>query len=351
MEAVYLWTSSETGSEKRADHACDLLLRELLDDDMNISLTPPDRLVIASRESRLAMWQAKHVQALLQGLYPHCDISILGMTTKGDQILDKSLSKIGGKGLFIKELETALLEGKADLAVHSLKDVPMEMPEGFDLTAILEREDPSDAFVSNRYDSLAQMPQGSKLGTSSLRRESQVKKKYPHIEVVPLRGNLDTRLAKLDRGDFDAMILASAGLTRLELSDRIKSKISVEDSLPAAGQGALGIEILSTNTKLAQWLAPLRDVLATYQVSAERQVSRRLGGSCEIPIAAHATWDSYQTTLHLNALVANLDGTKIVDASASAVVKDYQQSIDLVNVVADILIQQGAENLIASLGK
>ena len=318
---------------------------------MNISLTPPDRLVIASRESRLAMWQAKHVQALLKGLYPHCEITILGMTTKGDQILDVSLSKIGGKGLFIKELETALLEGRADLAVHSLKDVPMEMPEGFELTAILEREDPLDAFVSNQYDTLAQMPKGAKLGTSSLRRQAQVMKKYPHIEVVPLRGNLDTRLAKLDRGEFDAMILAAAGLTRLGLTSRIKSTIPAQDSLPAAGQGALGIEILSNNTVLAQQLAPLRDVLATYQVSAERQVSRRLGGSCEIPIAAYATWASDQTELHLNALVANIDGTEVVAAKDSAQVKDMEDAIALGNRIADQLIADGAQQIIASLGK
>jgi len=311
---------------------------------------PPEKLVIASRESRLAMWQAKHVQALLQGLYPLCEITILGMTTKGDEILDKSLSKIGGKGLFIKELENALLDGSADLAVHSLKDVPMEMPVGFELAAILEREDPSDAFVSNEYDSLKQMPQGSKLGTSSLRREAQIKKNFPHIEVVPLRGNLDTRLAKLDRGEFDAMILATAGLTRLELATRIKMRILPEDMLPAAGQGALGIEILA-NKILAEQLSPLRDVLATYQVNAERQVSRRLGGSCEIPIAAYATWDNYQTTLHLKALVANMDGTHIIESTSSALVKDFQQAIDLGNLVADSLIEDGAEQLIADLGK
>ena len=297
------------------------------------------------------MWQAKHVQALLKGLYPQCEISILGMTTRGDQILDKSLSKIGGKGLFIKELETALLEGRADLAVHSLKDVPMEMPDGFELTAILEREDPRDAFVSNRYDSLQQMPAGSQVGTSSLRRESQIRKKFPHLNIVPLRGNLDTRLAKLDRGEFDAMILAVAGLTRLELSSRIKAKIAPEDSLPAAGQGALGIEILAQKTDVASWLAPLRDVLATYQVTAERQVSRRLGGSCEIPIAAYATWDSYQTQLHLKALVANTDGTHLIEAKANAKVTDFYQAIDLGDLVANQLIADGAQSLIANLGK
>lgn len=297
------------------------------------------------------MWQAKHVQARLQGLYPHCEISILGMTTKGDQILDISLSKIGGKGLFIKELETALFEGRADLAVHSLKDVPMEMPEGFDLTAILEREDPRDAFVSNRYETLQQMPPGALLGTSSLRREAQVRKQFPHIKVVPLRGNLDTRLAKLDRGEFDAMILAAAGLTRLDLSARIKMKIAVTDSLPAAGQGALGIEILANNTVIAQILAPLRDTRATFQVSAERQVSRRLGGSCEIPIAAYATWDEAASFLELQALVASMDGLQTVQAKAIARVENLEQAQQLGNVVADALIADGALQLIAQLGK
>lgn len=297
------------------------------------------------------MWQAKHVQARLQGLYPHCEISILGMTTKGDQILDISLSKIGGKGLFIKELETALFEGRADLAVHSLKDVPMEMPEGFALTAILEREDPRDAFVSNRYETLQQMPPGALLGTSSLRREAQVRKQFPHIKVVPLRGNLDTRLAKLDRGEFDAMILAAAGLTRLDLSARIKTKIAVTDSLPAAGQGALGIEILANNTVIAQILAPLRDSRATFQVSAERQVSRRLGGSCEIPIAAYATWDEAASFLELQALVASMDGLQTVQAKAIARVENLEHAQQLGNVVADALIADGALQLIAQLGK
>jgi hydroxymethylbilane synthase len=318
---------------------------------MNTSILPPRKLVIASRESRLAMWQARHVQEILQGLYPQCEISILGMTTRGDQILDKSLSKIGGKGLFIKELENALLEGQADLAVHSLKDVPMEMPDGFELVAILEREDPRDAFVSNRFDHLAQMPKGSTVGTSSLRRESQIRKKYPDLKIVPLRGNLDTRLAKLDRGEFDAMILAAAGLTRLGLSERIKTRITPEDSLPAAGQGALGIEILSGRSELLNWLAPLRDVLATYQVAAERQVSRRLGGSCEIPIAAFATWDTHQKNLHLKALVASIDGSQMIEASMTLGVDSYSRAIQLGNGVADDLVKQGAFQLIENLGK
>lgn len=311
---------------------------------------PPEQLVIASRESRLAMWQATHVQSRLQALYPHCQISILGMTTKGDQILDQSLSKIGGKGLFIKELETALWEKRAHLAVHSLKDVPMEMPAGFQLACIMSREDPRDAFISNRYSSLAEMPSGAVIGTSSLRRESQLRKAYPELEIVPLRGNLDTRLSKLDRGDFDAMILASAGLVRLDLENRIKCRLEPEECLPAAGQGALGIEILSGQPELESWLAPLSDLKSTYQVMAERQVSRRLGGSCEIPIAAFGQWDEKADTLQLSALVASLDGRQTVHVHSASPVASAIAAEALGNVVADQLIELGAMHLIESMG-
>jgi len=307
--------------------------------------------VIASRESRLAMWQAKHIQKLLQGIYPKCEISILGMTTRGDQILDKSLSKIGGKGLFIKELEAALLDGRADLAIHSLKDVPMEMPEGFALSAILEREDPRDAFISNRYASLKEMPEGAIVGTSSLRREAQIRRKYPHLKIVPLRGNLDTRLGKLDNGEFDAMILACAGLLRLNLESRIRERIDPVDSLPAASQGALGIEILASNQKMDAYLEPLKDQLTTLQVSAERQVSRRLGGSCEIPIAAYAKWAEDGLKLDLKALVASIDGQEIVESSQSMSVATLEAAIQLGDQVADDLIHKGAMELIAALGK
>jgi hydroxymethylbilane synthase len=297
------------------------------------------------------MWQANHIMKLLQGLYPKCEISILGMTTRGDQILDKSLSKIGGKGLFIKELESALLDGRADLAIHSLKDVPMEMPEGFTLAAVLEREDPRDAFVSNRYSTLKEMPPGAIVGTSSLRREAQIRRAYPHLNIVPLRGNLDTRLSKLDNGDFDAMILACAGLIRLNLESRIRERIDPIDSLPAASQGALGIEILAGNDKLDAYLAPLRDLSATMQVSAERQVSRRLGGSCEIPIAAYAQWQQDHKTLSLKALVASTNGKRIIDSHQSCQVASIDEATQLGNRVADDLIQQGAMELIATLGE
>jgi hydroxymethylbilane synthase len=238
----------------------------------------PAKLVIASRESRLALWQAEHIRAALQQYYPSCDVSILGMTTRGDQILDRSLSKVGGKGLFVKELEVALEEGRADLAVHSLKDVPMELPAGFTLAGITEREDARDAFVSNDYASLADLPSGAVVGTSSLRREASLRARYPHLQVAPLRGNLDTRLGKLDRGEYAAIILAAAGLQRLGLESRIRARIAVEDSLPAAGQGALGIEIRADRADLQSWLAPLLHQPTTLAVSAERAVSRVLGG-------------------------------------------------------------------------
>ena len=272
----------------------------------------PRTLVIASRESRLAMWQAEHVQAALHKLYPSCDVKIVGMTTRGDQILDRTLSKVGGKGLFVKELEQALAEGRADLAVHSLKDVPMELPEGFALTAVMEREDPRDAFVSNDYDSLAALPPGSVVGTSSLRRESMIRARYPHLDVKPLRGNLDTRLGKLDRGDYAAIILAAAGLKRLGLERRIRAYLETDLSLPAAGQGAMAIEIVSgersDGVDLRAVLAPLNHENTARAVAAERKVSRVFGASCQIPLAAHAVVEGGE--MHLRAMVATPDGRR-----------------------------------------
>jgi hydroxymethylbilane synthase len=279
----------------------------------------PATLVIASRESRLAMWQATHVRDRLAALYPGCQVSILGMTTRGDQILDRTLSKVGGKGLFVKELEVAMADGRADLAVHSLKDVPMELPEGFELAAVLEREDPRDAFVSNDYDSLALLPAGSIVGTSSLRRQALIAARYPNLVIKPLRGNLDTRLGKLDRGDYAAIILAAAGLKRLGLERRIRAAMSPEDSLPAAGQGAMAIEILSgpraDGVDLAALLAPLNHEATARAVSAERKVSRVFGASCQIPLAAHAVVDG--TTMHLRAMVATPDGRRSAFAESS----------------------------------
>ncbi|WP_225934282.1 MULTISPECIES: hydroxymethylbilane synthase [unclassified Cupriavidus] len=307
----------------------------------------PHKLVIASRESRLAMWQAEHVRAALQQYYPQCDVSILGMTTRGDQILDKTLSKVGGKGLFVKELEVAMAEGRADLAVHSLKDVPMELPEGFALTAVMEREDPRDALVSAQFASLDDMPAGTVVGTSSLRREAALRSRYPHLVIKPLRGNLDTRLGKLDRGEYGAIILAAAGLKRLGLGDRIRALIEPDSSLPAAGQGALGIEIRADRPELVEWLAPLNHVPTLLAVSAERAVSRRLGGSCQVPLAAHARW--HGATLQLDAFVALPDGTRNVRAHATAQVESVQSAEQLGAAVAGDLLGQGADAVLAAL--
>jgi hydroxymethylbilane synthase len=263
-------------------------------------MTP--RSVIATRESRLALWQAEHVHGLLRerlGLDPR----ILGMTTRGDQILDRALSKVGGKGLFVKELETALEEGRADLAVHSLKDVPMELPEGFVLAAVLEREDPRDAFVSNRFDSLADLPQGARVGTSSLRRVVQLLAERPDLVIEPLRGNLDTRLRKLDGEQYDAIVLAAAGLKRLGLAQRIRALFDTARMVPAAGQGALGIEVRTDAQALRAALGTLIDRHAWLATQAERAVSRALGGSCSVPLAAHATWQG--NTLHLNVMLGD----------------------------------------------
>ncbi len=245
-------------------------------------------LTIATRESRLALWQAEHVQALLSR--GGRTVKLLGMTTLGDQILDRSLSKVGGKGLFVKELETALEDGRADLAVHSLKDVPMDLPEGFSLACVMAREDPRDAFVSNRYLTLADLPQGAVVGTSSLRRTVLLKALRPDLKIEPLRGNLDTRLRKLDDGHYAAIVLAAAGLKRLGLANRIASVFETDVMLPAAGQGALGIEIRSTRHDLVAALAPLADHATWLAVAAERAVSRAMGGSCSMPLAAHAVW-------------------------------------------------------------
>ncbi|ALP62331.1 MULTISPECIES: hydroxymethylbilane synthase [Paraburkholderia] len=309
--------------------------------------TPPATLVIASRESRLAMWQAEHVRCALHKLYPSCDVKILGMTTRGDQILDRTLSKVGGKGLFVKELENALADGRADLAVHSLKDVPMELPEGFALSTIMEREDPRDAFVSNQYESLAALPSGSVVGTSSLRREAMLRTRYPELVVKPLRGNLDTRLSKLDRGDYAAIILAAAGLKRLGLGDRIRSLLDPADSLPAAGQGALGIEIRADRTDLAAWLAPLHHEHTAAAVEAERMVSRALGGSCEVPLAAYATW--HDGALHLRGVVATPDGQRVLSAQASAPAATTGAALELGREVASQLEAQGALDIVRAL--
>lgn len=303
-----------------------------------------DTLVIASRESVLAMWQAEHIRARLQALYPHKTIRIEGMTTRGDQILDKTLSKIGGKGLFIKELEQALQEGRADLAVHSIKDVPMQLPEGFLLAAITERANPLDAFVSNQYASLGQMPAGAVVGTASLRREAQIRAQYPHLQIKPLRGNVQTRLRKLDEGAFDAIILAAAGLARLGLDERIRAVLSPAESLPAAGQGALGIEIAAHRYDLLQLLNPLNHALTAACVEAERALARALDGSCQVPLAAYATVE--EGIITLRGLVGHPDGSMTLKAEAQAPLA-YADALG--RAVAKQLAEDGAHELIAAL--
>lgn len=261
------------------------------------------------------MWQAETVRARLLELYPQSTVTILGMTTRGDQILDRTLSKVGGKGLFVKELEVAMQSGEADLAVHSLKDVPMELPEGFELAAVLEREDPRDAFVSNDYASLADLPAGAVVGTSSLRRQALIAARFPQLVIQPLRGNLDTRLAKLDRGEYAAIILAAAGLKRLGMASRIRAFIEPEDSLPAPGQGAMAIEIPAGRQDLVELLAPLNHIDTERAVRAERTLSRSFGGSCQIPLAAYATVN--KESMRLRAMVATPDGQRIARAEIS----------------------------------
>lgn len=269
------------------------------------------------------MWQAEHVRDRLLALYPACDVQILGMTTRGDQILDRALSKVGGKGLFVKELEVAMDEGHADLAVHSLKDVPMDLPEGFALAAVLEREDPRDAFVSNHYASLAELPVGAVVGTSSLRRQALISARYPHLIIRPLRGNLDTRLRKLDEGEYAAIILAAAGLKRLGLPQRIRGFLAAEESLPAAGQGAMAIEIRSDRQDLFEQLQALNHLETAQAVHAERAISKAFGGSCQIPLAAFATITEGQ--MHLRAMVATPDGARAVSAQVTGTASDFEQ--------------------------
>ena len=304
----------------------------------------PARLVIASRESRLAMWQAEYVRAALQQLYPRCAVSILGMTTRGDQIVDRSLAKVGGKGLFIKELEVALRDGRADLAVHSMKDVPVDLEPDFQLAATLRRADPRDAFVSNHHAGLASLPPGAIVGTSSLRRESQIRRRYPHLVIAPLRGNLDTRLEKLDSGTYAAIVLAAAGLKRLGLDARIRAMLSPAEMLPAAGQGAMVIESLAARGDLAAWLAPLDHAPSAICVGAERAVSRALGGSCSVPLAAYAELEG--DVLRLRARVAAPDGGLLLECERSGAPADG--GLLGANVAADLL-SRGADRILDAL--
>ncbi len=276
----------------------------------------PDRIVIASRKSRLALWQSGHVRDRLAAAHPGLAVEILALSTRGDEILDRSLAKIGGKGLFVKELEAALADGRADLAVHSAKDVPVALTDDFELAAILAREDPRDAFVSNDYAALAALPRGAIVGTSSLRRESQLRSRYAGLDVQPLRGNVETRLARLDRGEYAAVVLAAAGLKRLGLAARVRAIIDPEVSVPAVGQGALAIESRAGRADVRELLAPLHDAATATCVRAERAVSRALGGSCQVPLGAYAELAGGR--LHLRGVVASPDGTRIVRSAVHA---------------------------------
>ena len=305
-----------------------------------------DKIIIATRESQLALWQANNVKDSLAALYPDIQVELLGMTTKGDQILNSPLSKIGGKGLFVKELEHALLDGRADIAVHSMKDVPMAFPEGLGLAVICEREDPTDAFVSNKYDNLAALPQGAVVGTSSLRRSSQLALARPDLVIKDLRGNVNTRLRKLDNQEYDAIILATAGLMRLEMTDRIKERISDQDSLPAGGQGAMGIECRSDDADMIKLLAPLQHQETYYRVTAERAVNERLNGGCQAPIAAFSLLEGDE--LYLRGLVGSVDGSTILRDEIRGSKNDaHALGVQL----AEKLIAVGADTLLAEINK
>lgn len=304
----------------------------------------PSKIIIATRESALALWQANFIRQLLAKLYPQSEISILGMTTRGDRILDTSLSKIGGKGLFTKELEQSMIEGRADIAVHSMKDIPMNLPSGFILAAIGKREDPRDAFVSNQYTSLDELPAGSVVGTSSLRRESQLGARFPHLQVQPLRGNVQTRLRKLDEGHYAAIILAAAGLKRLGLANRITAKLSTELSLPAVGQGALGIECLSDKSDMVKLMQPLHHLETAQCVEAERAMSRELGGSCQVPLGGFA--EIVEQKLILRGFVASPDGSRMVSNQLCGRPEAGKiMGVDL----ARNLKMQGADEILAAL--
>jgi len=299
------------------------------------------KLVIATRRSRLALWQAEHIATLLKGFHAGLKVELLPLSTRGDELLDRRLDQAGGKGLFVKELETAMADARADLAVHSIKDVPADLPAGFALAAITAREDPRDVLVSKKFKSLREMPAGATVGTSSLRRSSQISERFPHLEIRLLRGNVDTRISKLDRGEYDAIVLAAAGLTRLGLDARIAARLEVDEMLPAPGQGALGIECRADGAEVAALLAPLADRATTICVLAERAVSRALGGSCTLPLAAYAEY--LEKRLRLRALVASADGKRVIRCDLQGDPADPQ---GLGERAADDLRRQGAAEIL-----
>ena len=299
---------------------------------------------IATRKSPLAMWQAEHVAAALRAAHPGLQVELLGMSTQGDKILDTPLAKIGGKGLFVKELEQGMLEGRADLAVHSMKDVPVELPAGLHLPVIMEREDPRDAFVSSRYASLDELPEGARVGTSSLRRQCQLLELRPDLELLPLRGNVNTRLRKLDEGEYDAVILAAAGLIRLGFGDRIRAFIEPEQSLPAIGQGAIGIECRADDERVNELIAPLHHPPTATCVLAERAMNHRLEGGCQVPIAGHALLDGDR--LWLRGLVGSLDGKVIIRGEVRGGTTEAET---LGRSLAERLLADGADEILRAL--
>lgn len=306
-------------------------------------MTAPKEIRIATRESKLALWQAEHVAQQLRQHYPEIPVHLVPMTTKGDQLLHSPLSKIGGKGLFIKELETAMQENRADIAVHSMKDVGAILPDGFTLAAILQREDPSDAFVSNDYAQLDDLPQGARIGTCSLRRRMQIARLRPDLKLIDLRGNLQTRLNKLDNGEFDAIILASAGLIRLDLAHRIRSRLSFAQSLPAIGQGAIGIEC-RTDSPILPLLDTLNDDATAHCVKTERIINQRLQGSCQVPLAAHAEIHGDRTKL--SARLGTPDGITMLEFYGET---ENANAADLAHQTADALLIQGAQTILDEL--
>jgi hydroxymethylbilane synthase len=299
---------------------------------------------IATRQSPLALWQAEHVAARLEQAFPGLKTELVKMLTKGDKILDAPLAKVGGKGLFVKELEQGLLAGSADIAVHSMKDVPVEFPVGLGLAVILEREDPSDAFVSNRFSSLDELPENARIGTSSLRRQCQIKEKFPSAEILSLRGNVNTRLAKLDAGEYDAIILASAGLKRLGMAERITQSLSTSVSLPAIGQGAIGIECRTADAEIKQYLQVLHDENTLIRVRAERAMNAALNGGCQVPIAGFAEIKAGR--LFLRGLVGSPDGTLIYRYAEESAFEEAEQ---LGQTVAEQLLRQGADKILREL--
>jgi len=304
------------------------------------------KLRIATRKSQLALWQAEHVRDRLMAANPGLDVELVALSTKGDKILDTPLSKIGGKGLFVKELEEAMLDGRADIAVHSMKDVPMYFPEGLGLSVILDGADPTDAFVSNHYQTLDELPQGARIGTASLRRGLQLRERRPDLEILNLRGNVQTRLGKLDNGEFDAIILATSGLVRLGLEARIAQALPPEICLPACGQGALGIECRLHDPELISLLAPLDDPDTATRVRAERAMNTRLEGGCQVPIGGHAILDKATETLWLRGLVGNPEGTEVLRADG----KGSMHEPEALGIrVAEELLEQGAGDILAEV--